>query len=142
MLKKLVFLSLGFCLSVQAQAFDKNQMVLDKDFWGTWSIYNAKNKCTETYQFKSPKSFEYTSKQKKMSGNFAISRHKTDLNALDILNIRVAKDNKKASCADQTRDYTNQNLSLGLKWVSKTTAQICADVEGKQCSQLYLIKQK
>ena len=141
MLKKIALLSVAFGCAVHAQAYDKNQTVLDQDFWGTWSVYNAKNKCTETYQFTKPSQFKYSSKAKAMSGQFAVMRNK-DPKSLDILTMKITADNKKASCADAARDLNNQTLSLGLKWVSKSTAQICSDVEGKNCAPLYLIKQK
>ena len=141
MLKKIALLALTLGLSIHVQAFEKKNMVLESDFWGTWSIYNAQNKCTETYQFKKPGQFQYNSKLKNMSGNFAVMRNK-DSNALDILTMKISTDNKKASCADASRDFSHQTLSLALKWVSKTTAQICADTAGTQCTALYLIKQK
>lgn len=140
MLKKIALVVVALSCAVQAQAFDKKQMVLDKDFWGTWSVYNSKNKCTETYQFTKPGQFKYSSKAKAMSGNFAVMRNQ-DPKSLDILTMKIASDNKKASCADAANDFTNKTLSMGLKWVSKTTAQVCSDAEGKKCSSLYIIKQ-
>lgn len=141
MLKKIGLLSMTLGCALQVQAFEKKQMVLGNDFWGTWSIYNAQNKCTETYQFKKPGQFQYTSKLKSMSGNFAVMRT-PDPKVLDILTMKVNADNKKASCAQASKDFTGQTLSLGLKWISQNTAQICSDTEAKQCSSLYLIKQK
>lgn len=141
MLKKVALLAVALGCTLQVQAFDKTQTVLDKDFWGTWSVYNSKNKCTETYQFTKPGQFKYNSKAKAMSGNFAVMRNK-DAQSLDILTMKITSDNKKASCADAAQDFNNKTLSMGLKWVSKSTAQICSDAEGKQCSPLYLIKQK
>lgn len=141
MLKKIGLITAALACTFQVHAFEKKQMVLANDFWGTWSIYNAQNKCTETYQFKKPGQFQYTSKLKSMSGNFAVMRN-NDTKALDILTMKVTADNKKASCAQASKDFSNQTLSFGLKWVSKNTAQICSDSEGKQCSSLYLIKQK
>lgn len=141
MLKKIGLITAALTCTFQVHAFEKKQMVLANDFWGTWSIYNAQNKCTETYQFKKPGQFQYTSKLKSMSGNFAVMRN-NDTKALDILTMKVTADNKKASCAQASKDFSNQTLSFGLKWVSKNTAQICSDSEGKQCSSLYLIKQK
>ena len=140
-LKKIALITVALGCTFQVQAFEKKQMVLANVFWGTWSIYNAQNKCTETYQFKKPGQFQYTSKLKSMSGNFSVMRN-TDLKALDILTMKVNTDNKKASCAQASKDFTGQTLSLGLKWVFQNTAQICSDTEGKQCSSLYLIKQK
>ena len=141
MLKKIALLSVVFASTLQAHAYDKNQTVLDQDFWGTWSVFNAANNCSESYQFIKPGQFKYSSQAKIMSGSFAVMRNQ-DSNALDILTMKITADNKKASCADAAIDLNNQTLSLGLKWVSKSTAQICADVEAKQCSPLYLIKQK
>ncbi|WP_257227411.1 hypothetical protein [Acinetobacter sp. YH12070] len=51
MLQKIALFSIGLALAFQAQAFDKNQINLQKDFFGNWTIYNAKNKCSETYKF-------------------------------------------------------------------------------------------
>ncbi len=141
MLKKIGLVSLSLGCALQVHAFEKKQVILENDFWGTWSIYNAQNKCTETYQFKKPGQFQYSSKLKSMSGNFAVMRNQ-DAKALDILKMKVNTDNKKPSCAQASNDFTGQTLSLGLKWVSKSTAQICSDTEGKQCTSLYLIKQK
>ena len=140
MLKKIALVVVALGCAVQAQAYDKKQTVLDKDFWGTWSVYNSKNKCTETYQFTKPAQFKYSSKTKAMTGKFAVVRNQ-DPKSLDILTMKVVSDNKKASCADPAGDFTNKTLSMGLKWVSKSTAQICSDAEGKNCSTLYLIKQ-
>ena len=140
MLKKLMMAACTLGVAFSAQAFDKNQVALDKEFWGTWSVYNAKTQCSEKYQFNKPGQFNYTAKQKKMSGEFAIMRSK-DAKELDILAMKVKSDNKVAGCGGQATDYTNADIRLGLKWVSKTTAEICSDVAGKQCTGLYLIKQ-
>lgn len=67
---------IGLGLALQAQAFDKNQVNLVNDFFGTWTVYNAKTQCTETYQFVKPEQFSYTTKQKKMTGDFAVLRNK------------------------------------------------------------------
>lgn len=141
MLKKLALVMIGLGCAIQAQAFDKSQVNLENDFWGTWSVYNAKTQCTEAYQFAKPGNFTYTTKQKKMTGNFAILRNK-EANVLDILAMKVKTDNKKAGCSGQVVDYTNADMRLSLKWVSAKTAELCTDREGKQCTGLYLIKQK
>lgn len=141
MLKKIALLSVVLASTLQAHAYDKNQTVLDQNFWGTWSVFNAANNCSESYQFIKPGQFKYSSKAKVMSGSFAVMRSQ-DTNMLDILTMKITADNKKASCADAAMDLNNQTLSLGLKWESQSKAQICADVEAKQCSPLYLIKQK
>ncbi len=141
MLKKMIFAMGLIVLTFQAQAFDKSQVNLDKDFWGKWTIFNAQKNCSETYQFKKPGQFQYTSLQKRMNGNFAVLRNQNDPKALDILTVKVLSDNQKASCADTAKDYNGANLSLGLKWISAKTAQICSDTTGKQCTALYLIKQ-
>lgn len=142
MMKKIAIVALGLGLAVQAQAYDKSQVNLANEFWGTWAIFNAKQKCSETYQFSKPGQFQYTSLQKRMTGKFAVMRNTNDANALDILKLKVLTDNKKASCGAAANDMSNKDLNLTLKWVSKSTAQICTDVEGKQCTGLYLIKQK
>lgn len=141
MLKKLVFITLSLGMAVQAQAIEKSQVNLDKDFWGTWTIYNAQKKCSETYQFSKPGQFQYTSLKKRMTGNFAVMRNTKDTKALDILTMKVATDNKQESCGGTAVDLTNKQLNLTLKWVSAKTAQICSDTEGKKCTGLYLIKQ-
>lgn len=141
MFKKLTFVFLSLGIMSHAQAFDKTQVNLDQSFWGTWVIYNSQQKCSETYQFKKPGQFQYSSLQKKMSGNFSVMRDTKNVNNLDILNMKVATDNKKASCGSVETDLANKNLSFSLKWVSPKTAQICMDTIGKQCSSLYLIKQ-
>lgn len=137
-------LGLALCvlaLSLNVQAFDKSKLNLEKDFWGTWSIYNAKQQCTETYQFSKPGTFTYTTKQKKLTGDFAVMSSK-DPKVLDLLVIDVKTDNKKAGCGDEVQDYTQAKVNLSLKWISAKTAELCVDVEGKQCTGLYMIKQK
>ncbi|MFV5515043.1 hypothetical protein [Acinetobacter gerneri] len=141
MLKKLAFVTLSLGMAMQAQAFEKSQVNLDKDFWGTWTIFNAQKKCSETYQFKKPGQFQYNSLQKRMSGSFAVMRNNNDPKALDILTLKVTADNKQASCGSVAHDFNNSQLNFTLKWVSAKTAQICQDTAGKQCTSLYLIKQ-
>lgn len=141
MMKKIVFAVMGLGFALQAQAFDKSQVNLANDFWGTWSVYNAKTQCTESYQFVKPGQFTYTTKQKRMTGDFAILRSKEAAD-LDVLAMKVKVDNKKAGCGGQPVDYTNADIRLSLKWSSAKTAELCTDREGKQCTGLYLIKQK
>ena len=141
MMKKIVFAVMGLGFALQAQAFDKSQVNLANDFWGTWSVYNAKTQCTESYQFVKPGQFTYTTKQKRMTGDFAILRSKEAAD-LDVLAMKVKTDNKKAGCGGQPVDYTNADIRLSLKWSSAKTAELCTDREGKQCTGLYLIKQK
>ena len=140
-MKKIAIAIIGFGLTLQAHAFDKNQVNLTNDFWGNWSIYNAKTQCTENYQFSKPGQFVYTAKQKRMTGDFAVLRSKT-AQELDILAIKVKADNKQPGCDNKSVDYTNADVHLGLKWSSAKTAELCTDTAGKQCSGLYLIKQK
>lgn len=87
-MKKIAIAVLGLGLVFQAQAFDKKQVNLTNDFWGTWSIYNAKMQCTETYQFTKPGQFNYSAKQKKMTGDFAILRSQAAQD-LDVLAMKV-----------------------------------------------------
>lgn len=141
MLKKIAVVVMSLGCALQAQAFDKNQINLKNDFWGTWSVYNAKSQCTETYQFTKPNQVTYSTKQKKMTGDFAVIRN-TDANILDLLTLEIKNDNKKAGCAGQSVDYTKAKISLTLKWISARTAELCTDREGKKCTGLYLIKQK
>ncbi|RZG83269.1 hypothetical protein EXE10_11240 [Acinetobacter sp. WCHAc060033] len=140
-MKKIAIAVLGLGLVFQAQAFDKKQVNLTNDFWGTWSIYNAKMQCTETYQFTKPGQFNYSAKQKKMTGDFAILRSQAAQD-LDVLAMKVKTDNKQPSCGNQAVDYTNADIRLSLKWLSAKTAELCIDAAGKQCTGLYLIKQK
>ncbi len=140
-MKKLAVAIAGLGLAFQVQAIDKNQVNLANDFWGTWSVYNAKTQCTETYQFTKPGQFSYSTKQKKMTGDFAILRSK-EAQELDVLAMKVKTDNKQAGCGGQPVDYTNADIRLSLKWASAKTAELCTDNAGKQCTGLYLIKQK
>jgi hypothetical protein len=141
MMKKtvLALVSLGFVLNVQA--FDKTQVNLANEFWGTWTVYNAKTQCTESYQFTKPDQFIYSTKQKQMAGDFAVLRNE-NAQALDVLAMKVKTDNKKAGCGGEPVDYTDVDVRLSLKWVSAKTAELCTDREGKQCTGLYFIKQK
>ena len=141
MLKKLSVIALGLGLVCQAQAFDKTQVNLDQNFWGTWSVYNEKNKCTETYQFAKPGQFTYKAKQKKLTGDFAVLRN-PDPTQLDLLHIEVKTDNKKADCSGEIKDYTTGQINLSLKWMSTNTAELCVNREGTSCTGLFLIKQK
>lgn len=141
MLKKVVGLVLMSSAALSVQAFDKTQMNLQKDFWGTWSVYNAKTQCTESYQFTQPAQVVYSAKQKKMTGEFSVIRTE-DPKQLDVFAMTVNSDNKKAGCSGQTSDYSKSQIRLSLKWISAKTAELCTDLNGKQCLGLYLIKQK
>ena len=141
MLKKLALVMIGLGCAIQGQAFDKSQVNLENDFWGTWSVYNAKTQCTETYQFSKPGQFNYATRQKKMTGEFAILRSK-EPQSLDVLAMKVKTDNKSAGCSNEVVDYTNVDVRLSLKWASAKTAELCTDQLGAQCTGLYLIKQK
>lgn len=141
MLKKIAVAVLALGSVVQAQAFEKSQVNLANDFWGTWSVYNAKTQCTETYQFSKPGQFNYATRQKKMTGEFAILRSK-EPQSLDVLAMKVKTDNKSAGCSNEVVDYTNADVRLSLKWTSAKTAELCIDQLGTQCTGLYLIKQK
>ncbi|WP_180073161.1 hypothetical protein [Acinetobacter sp. YH12075] len=141
MLKKISCFALMSACALSTQAFDKTQIDLQKDFWGTWTVYNAKTKCTESYQFTQPSKVQYTAKQKKMTGEFAVIRNQ-DPKILDIFAMNVSKDNKKAGCNGQPTDFTKAQIRLSLKWISAKTAELCTDLEGKQCLGLYFIKQK
>lgn len=141
MLKKMALITLGLGLAFQAQAFDKTQVNLQKDFWGSWTIYNAQTKCSETYQFTQPNKFKYTSGKKQMEGQFGVYRDSSKPDTLDVLAMKVAKDNKQPSCSAPAHDYKDANLNLPLKWISPNTAQLCTDSLGTKCLDLYLIKQ-
>ena len=141
MLKQLSCFALASACALSTQAFDKTQVDLKKDFLGTWTVYNTKTKCTESYQFTQPAQVIYSAKQKKMSGEFAIVRNQ-DPKILDIFAMNVSKDNKKAGCNGQPTDFTKAQIRLSLKWISAKTAELCTDLEGKQCLGLYFIKQK
>ena len=43
MLKRFVMIACTLGVAFSVQAFDKNQVALDKTFWGNWSVYNAKH---------------------------------------------------------------------------------------------------
>lgn len=134
----LVLITLG--LSLNVQAYDKKQVKLDTEFWGKWTIFNAKLQCSETYQFSKPGQVRYSAKQKTMSGDFAILRS-PEAHLLDVLAMKIKTDNKQAGCNGEKSDYTNADIRLGLKWISGRTAELCTDDQGKQCTGLYLIKQ-
>lgn len=139
MLKKTAFIFLGLGLSLQVQAFDRNQVNYN-DFWGTWSIYHSKAACSEVFTFSKPSAFTYTSKQKKASGNFTIlSNQNPSLN--DVLILKMKNDNKQSGCNGQKIDFTNKNINYVLKWVGPKTAEICTDREAKKCMGVYLMKQ-
>lgn len=121
-------------------ALDKSQVNLDQDFWGKWTITNAKAKCNETYTFSKPGYVTYQAKEKIMTGDFAVLRSTDKLN-LDVLAMKVKTDNKLAGCAGEPLDYTNSDIRLTLKWMTTKSAELCTDMEGKKCTGLYLIKQ-
>ena len=140
MIKKVLFLLfLGLTIS-SAQAFDKNQVDLDKEFWGTWTLYNPQTKCTEVFNFKKPGDFTYQVNKKLLVGNFAVVR--SNSSGLDLLMMNVKTDNKLEGCASDQNDYSNVNIQLALKWTSPQRAEVCTDAEAKQCSGLFLIKSK
>lgn len=141
MMKKILLALVVFVFAIQTQAYDKTQVNLANDFWGTWTVYNAKAQCTESYQFTQPDQFTYSTKQKRLTGDFAILRNE-NAQALDVLAMKVKLDNKKAGCGGTPVDYSNTDIRLSLKWISAKTAELCTDREGKQCTGLYLIKQK
>lgn len=140
MLKKIAFITLGLGLAIQAQAFDRKQINYN-DFWGTWSIYNAKIGCSEVFTFTKPATFSYTSKQKKTSGTFSIISN-SDPKSNDLLILKVKSDNRGLSCSGQNINLTDKNVNYVLKWVGPKTAEICSDREAKSCTGVYLMKQK
>lgn len=140
MFKKIGYCTLGLLFAFNAQAFDKNKVNLDKVFWGTWSIYNEKAKCSESYQFSKPDQFSYSSLQKSMTGEFAVLRSNKSTD-LDVLMMKVKSDNKAVSCGSAAVDYTKADIRLSLNWLSTKKAELCIDNEAKQCTGLYLIKQ-
>jgi hypothetical protein len=141
MLRQIVFIACGAFLSLQAQAFDKTQVNLSKDFWGNWTIYNAKTQCTEVYKFSRPGQFTYNAKQKNMTGEFGVIRN-SDAKVLDLLVLKVATDNKQPGCAAQATNYSNATIQLGLRWLSPQSAELCSDRDSKQCLGIYMTKQK
>ena len=60
MLKKLAFVTLSLGMAMQAQAFEKSQVNLDKDFWGTWTIFNAQKNVQKLTNLKSQVNFNTT----------------------------------------------------------------------------------
>ena len=135
----LIIVCLGLAFS--AQAFEKKQVKLSTDFWGKWTVFNAKTQCSETYQFNSPNQFIYSAKQKKLTGEFAVLRNQ-DPKVLDLLVMNVKTDNQQAGCSAVKRNYGQGKLNLSLKWVSAQSAELCTDREAKKCTGLYLMKQK
>jgi hypothetical protein len=140
MFKQVALAGLILGLTSNAIALDKTKVSLDQVFWGTWSVYNSKSKCTEVYSFAKPGKFTYTTRQKTMSGEFAVLRSKS-VNELDVLAMKVVNDNKLAGCSGQVNDYTNADIRLSLKWLSPKSAELCTDLEGKACTGLFLNKQ-
>lgn len=141
MLKQISSLVALSTVAFSVQAFEKTQMDLQKDFWGTWSVYNTKTQCTETYKFSQPAKVVYRAKQKKMSGEFSFIRTQ-DAKQVDIFAMNISSDNKKLGCSGESADYSKVQIRLGLKWISAKTAELCTDIEAKQCLGLYLIKQQ
>lgn len=139
MFKKMILVAVVLVYTTQVMALDKSKISLDQVFWGNWSVYNAQSKCTETYTFTKPGKFTYTTKQKSMSGEFAVLRSKTATD-LDVLAMKVVNDNKKAGCGGQVNDYTNADIRLSLKWISPRSAELCTDIEGKKCTGLFFNK--
>lgn len=127
-------------MASHAFALNKTEINLDQQFWGTWSVYNAKNQCTETYQFSKPGKVSYSTQQKKMTGEFAVLRNQ-EPQRLDVLAMKINTDNQKPGCGGENTNYTNADIRLSLKWISAKSAELCTDVDGKQCTGLYLIKQ-
>jgi hypothetical protein len=139
MLKKICLSVLFIASAFNVQAFDKSNVNLDKEFWGTWSLYNPKTQCTETFEFKKPGNFVYKVNKKNLAGGFAVVRSNAPTQ-LDILLMDIATDNKLEGCAGDKRDYSKERIELALKWISPHAAEICTDAEGKQCSGLFLTK--
>ena len=139
MLKRLSILSLLLGLTLNVQAFDKKTVDLDKEFWGTWTLYNPKTKCTETFDFNKPGNFTYQINKKQLTGEFAVVRSTTTA-GLDVLLMDIATDNQKEGCASDNKDYTNAKIQLALKWQSTKAAEICTDTEAKNCTGLFLTK--
>lgn len=139
MIRKAIFLVGALLCATQVQAIEKNTINLDKNFWGKWSIFNPKTSCTESYEFKKPGAFTYGVNQKKLSGDFAVMRSKEN-SKLDVLVLAIKNDNGALGCSDDKTNYTNQQSTLALKWVTQNSAEICLDQEAKKCTGLYLNK--
>lgn len=140
MLKQLFMALLCLGMVFNVQAFEKTKVNLDQDFWGTWSVYDARTKCKEVYTFTKPSHFIYQVKNKKLTGNFAIVRS-SDAAKLDMLIMKVQTDNQLAGCLGNVVDYTNVDIRLTLKWVTNKAAEFCTDIDGKQCINLFFIKE-
>jgi len=76
-----------------------------------------------------------------MSGEFSVIRTQ-DAKQVDIFAKKISSDNKKLGCSGESTDYSKVQIRLGLKWISAKTAELCTDIEAKQCLGLYLIKQQ
>lgn len=139
MLKRIVVILAFIFATSQVNAFDKNKINLGQTFWGTWGLFNPATSCTEDYQFSQPGNFVYKAQQKELSGKFAIIRNNNAKN-LDLLVLDIQNDNGKVGCGADANNYQGKKSNFFLKWISTTSAEICVDDIGKQCTGLYLNK--
>ena len=130
----LIFLLL-LCVTT-AQAFDRNKVNLD-NFWGSWSVFNPKTTCTESFQFVQPGKFSYQAQAKQLVGEFALIRT-TGNEKLDHLLLEIYEDNVLVGCEEQASNYKGQKSGFYLKLISLISAELCADPDGKNCTGLFL----
>lgn len=139
MIKQIMILFAAMMFVSQVSAIEKNQINLDQIFWGNWLITNPSNSCTEKYQFKKPGQFIYQTQKKQLTGDFAVVRQDSN-EKLDILVLDIQKDNGLAGCAGDMNNYQGKKSNFSLKWITQSSAEICTDDIGKECTGLYLNK--
>ena len=139
MIKKIVVLCATMLCITQAFALEKNQINLNQTFWGTWGLFNPATSCSESYQFSQPGTFLYKAQQKELQGEFAVVRN-SDAKVLDLLILEIQSDNGGTGCGSDNNNYQGKKSNFFLKWLSPTSAEICTDNIGKQCTGLYFNK--
>ena len=139
MLRKISVLLLIGATS-QLYAFDKNQVILDQVFWGTWQIQHPQMQCKEVYEFSKPGHFTHQTLQKRMTGDFVVLRS-PEKNEHDILQLAVKTDNGLADCSGERSNFAGQPASFALKWSSPRNAELCLDAQATRCTGLQLVKQ-
>lgn len=139
MLKNFLVIFVSFLCISQAQALEKSLVDLDKTFWGKWTLINVKNSCSEKFEFKKPNSFIYQANKKNMDGDFIVFRN-SDEKILDLLILDIKNDNGGTGCGSDNNNYQGKKSNFFLKWLSPTSAELCMDNTGKQCTGLYLNK--
>ena len=137
---KIIFTFFATMLFVtQVFAIDKKQINLNQTIWGTWGLFNPSTACTENYMFSQPGTFVYKAQKKELKGDFAVVRN-NDAKIFDLLILEIQSDNGEIGCGGDNNNYQGQKSNFFLKWLSPTSAELCLDNTGKQCTGLYLNK--